>query len=113
MQTLLFTLVFNIVGFNFYLDGARNNDETPAVEYNSIEMRRALMVDSLMTRATQCLGARYQYGGTSKSGFDCSGFMNYVFSAFEIEIPRSSPEISKLGVMVEFNDLQPGDLVFF
>jgi len=113
MNTLLFTLVFNMVGFNFYFDGAQNTEETPVFDYSSVEMRRDCMVDSLMTRATACLGAKYQYGGTSKAGFDCSGFMNYVFSAFDINLPRSSSEIARLGVKVDFEDLLPGDLVFF
>jgi cell wall-associated NlpC family hydrolase len=113
MQTLLFTLVFNMVGLNFYMDGVDNIDETPVFDYSSPEMRRDCMVDSLMNRAHECIGTRYQYGGSSKAGFDCSGFMNYVYSAFGISLPRSSSEIAKLGVKVEFNDLQPGDLVFF
>jgi len=113
MNTLLFTLVFNMVGMNFYLDGVKNTDETPVFDYSSPEMRLDCRVDSMMFRATECIGVHYRYGGISKSGFDCSGFVNYVYSAFDIQLPRSSSEIAKLGEKVTLNELAPGDLVFF
>jgi cell wall-associated NlpC family hydrolase len=113
MNTLLFTLMFNMVGINFYLDGNSSPDETPSFDYNNAEIRRDCLIDSMMWRATECIGTRYPYGGNSKNGFDCSGFVNYIYSAFGISLPRSSYEIANLGEKVAFEDLQPGDLVFF
>lgn len=113
MQTLIFTLMFNLVGLNFYLDGTTNPDESTSFDYASKEMRRACMIDSMVMRATECIGIKYQYGGTSKKGFDCSGFVNYVYSAFGISLPRSSYEIANLGTKVSMDELQAGDLVFF
>ncbi len=113
MQTLLFTLLFNAIGINFNSDVISNPDEAPSFDYSSAEMRRDCLIDSVLWRATECLGTRYQYGGTSKSGFDCSGFVNYIYGAFGISLPRSSYEIANLGNKVSFEDLQPGDLVFF
>ena len=113
MQTLLFTLLFNAIGITFNTDVHSNPEEAPVFDYSSVEMRRDCLIDSVLWRAEACLGTRYQYGGTTKSGFDCSGFVNYVFSAFGISLPRSSSEIAHLGNQVSFEDLQPGDLVFF
>lgn len=59
------------------------------------------------------LGTRYRYGGCTPSGFDCSGFTNYVFNKFGIKLERVAADQAKQGVYVSRNNLQPGDLVFF
>ena len=59
-------------------------------------------------------GVKYKYGGTDKRGFDCSGFTQKVYSnAFQINLPRTTEEMSKLGNKVSKQNLLPGDLVFF
>lgn len=64
--------------------------------------------------AKQYLGYKYVSGGTSPStGFDCSGFTQYVYKHFGISINRTSKDQIKNGVAVEKSDLQPGDLVIF
>ncbi|WP_206885001.1 C40 family peptidase [Alicyclobacillus mali (ex Roth et al. 2021)] len=69
--------------------------------------------NSIIGYAEQFLGTPYVWGGESPSGFDCSGFTQYVFAHFGIQIPRTSEEQFAVGVPVSQNDLQPGDLVFF
>lgn len=59
-------------------------------------------------------GIKYKYGGTDKRGFDCSGFTQIVYrNAFQIELPRTTESIAKLGKKVSKKKLSPGDLVFF
>lgn len=59
------------------------------------------------------LGSRYRYGGTSRGGFDCSGFTRYVYSKQGVSLPHSSSQQFKHGTPVPKSQLKPGDLVFF
>lgn len=59
------------------------------------------------------LGTKYKYGGNTEKGFDCSGFTQYVFNAFGIDLPRASKGQADIGVKVAKKDLRKGDLVFF
>lgn len=71
-------------------------------------------VDSIIATAKQYLGVKYQWGGTTpQTGFDCSGYVSYVFSQNGISLPRVSRDQYTVGTQVAFADLQPGDLVFF
>lgn len=67
----------------------------------------------LVAFAKQYLGSRYVYGGSSPSGFDCSGFVMYVYKQFGVSLPHSSSAQSKKGTKVEKANLQPADIVFF
>jgi len=66
-------------------------------------------------RALDLVGIRYRRGGTlPETGFDCSGFVGYVFrEGIGLILPRTSREISHSGTVVKKSELQPGDLVFF
>jgi cell wall-associated NlpC family hydrolase len=63
--------------------------------------------------AKKYLGVRYVYGGSSPSGFDCSGFTCYVFKHFGINLNRSAYDQSFNGTKISKSQLKPGDLVFF
>lgn len=67
----------------------------------------------VVTLALRYQGAPYQYGGTSPSGFDCSGFIQYVMSEAGVAVPRTTYQQINAGVQVAQANLQPGDLVFF
>ncbi|KGK86650.1 hydrolase [Desulfosporosinus sp. HMP52] len=70
--------------------------------------------DSILSTAKQYIGVKYQWGGTSPStGFDCSGFVYYVFKQNGITLPRVSRDQYTVGSYVSFENLRPGDLVFF
>jgi cell wall-associated NlpC family hydrolase len=70
-------------------------------------------VDKVIDAARSYTGTPYKYGGTSRSGMDCSGLLCNSFRAIDVSLPRSSADQSNLGQEVKMSDLQPGDLVFF
>ena len=67
----------------------------------------------MISSARTFIGTPYKYGGTSRSGMDCSGLLINSFKAVEISLPRSSEAQSKVGTEIKLKDLEPGDLVFF
>lgn len=67
----------------------------------------------IVSKARELLGSPYKYGGTSPSGFDCSGFTYYIYKQFGIELPHSSSGQANVGVKVSKSDLQLGDIVVF
>ena len=73
----------------------------------------AAAATELETTVDKLVGVDYKYGGTTTSGFDCSGFTSYVFEKFGIDLPRRSADQASEGVKVARSDLRPGDLVFF
>lgn len=76
-------------------------------------LTRALKTQKILSTAQNYLGTPYLWGGSTPSGFDCSGFTQYVFVKNGITLPRVSRDQYNVGTTVAFNDLQPGDLVFF
>ena len=58
-------------------------------------------------------GVPYRNGGSDPSGFDCSGFVWYVFAQHGLALPRTVSELYAVGENVDQDDLEPGDLVFF
>ena len=63
--------------------------------------------------AMQYLGTPYVYGGASPSGFDCSGFVLYVYAKLGVSLPHNAAAQYGYGTPVDRSQLQPGDLVFF
>ncbi|MDD3307895.1 MAG: C40 family peptidase [Acetobacterium sp.] len=59
------------------------------------------------------MGTPYRYGGTGPGGFDCSGFVRYIFAQFDINLPHNAAAQYGNGTEVGKADLAPGDLVFF
>ena len=67
----------------------------------------------IIQKALSYKGTKYKYGGTSKSGIDCSGLMFNSFKSEHIILPRTSLAQSQQGVAVSKKNIQEGDLVFF
>lgn len=67
----------------------------------------------IVSLAQQYLGVPYVYGGSSPSGFDCSGFTMYIFAQVGVKLPHGATSQLSYGASVSRSELQPGDLVFF
>ncbi len=107
--------------------GAQNDQQRPVFPHTQtphpldwdreVGPRQALpnLADQILDRATQLVGTPYRRGGSTLAGFDCSGFVNYVFrERAGMTLPRSTREIIDLEVpVVSKNDLEPGDLLLF
>ena len=68
---------------------------------------------AVVAYAKQFLGYPYVYGGTSPSGFDCSGFVKYVYAHFGVKMNRTASAQMDNGTPVSMSQLIPGDVVFF
>ncbi len=80
----------------------------------TLESTTSSLRAQIVEYAMSYIGTRYVYGGSSPStGFDCSGFTQYVFKNFGYSLNRSSAAQTKNGTAIEKSELQPGDLVFF
>lgn len=75
---------------------------------------QALTSGNVVVAADSFRGTRYVRGGTSRSGFDCSGFVRYILShTGGVDLPRTATEQYYKGAPIPVEQLQPGDLVFF
>ncbi|WP_152394203.1 C40 family peptidase [Paenibacillus guangzhouensis] len=68
---------------------------------------------NLTNEVDKVIGTPYLWGGTTKSGFDCSGFIQYIFDKFKLDLPRTSKTQATEGTKVDQANLRAGDLVFF
>lgn len=68
---------------------------------------------AVLNYAYKFIGTPYVWGGSTPSGFDCSGFTSYVYRHFGVNLPRTSRAQAGAGVKVSYSNLQAGDLVFF
>ena len=84
-----------------------------AVNNRDTKRENKYIVNHLVENATDNIGVKYKAGGTTKSGFDCSGLVFTTFESENIKLPRSSYEQSKIGKTINIDDAQKGDLIFF
>jgi cell wall-associated NlpC family hydrolase len=80
---------------------------------DSLVFVECTMQDSIIDYADNFLGIRYRYGGKSKKGFDCTGFVQTVFERFGYTTPRSSSAIRTVGKEIKRDLAQAGDIIYF
>lgn len=68
---------------------------------------------NVVSFAESLIGVPYVYGGTTPSGFDCSGFVQYVYSHFGVNLPRTTTQQENCGTQIPVSQAQPGDLYFW
>ncbi|MFE8096080.1 C40 family peptidase [Bacillus toyonensis] len=69
---------------------------------------------NVIAEAKKFLGLPYVWGGTTPSGFDCSGYMQYIFkNVAGVKLPRVAREQQNAGVQIPVSEVQPGDLIFW
>ncbi|MBJ6363011.1 C40 family peptidase [Paenibacillus sp. GCM10012307] len=73
----------------------------------------AIEAPKLSESIDQVVGTPYKWGGTTTEGFDCSGFILYIFNQYDVQLPRTSKTQAETGTKLEKDELRPGDLVFF
>ena len=88
---------------------------TDAEAPSSITAKVSEKVQEVLLNALSLTGIQYKYGGNSpETGFDCSGFVRYVFKqALNLSLPHNARAMSQIGTQVAQSQLKPGDLVFF
>ncbi|WP_207431066.1 C40 family peptidase [Sabulibacter ruber] len=100
----------------FHDDTTARKDSTSAQEAASLgvlEGNYATKADSIVAFALQRYGIDYEYGGVTEEGFDCSGFITYVYNHFGEKLPHGSSEQAKLGESVSMQEARKGDLIIF
>jgi cell wall-associated NlpC family hydrolase len=84
-----------------------------SVVNNAKQANTQITGDMLVTYASKFLGIPYLWGGTTPFGFDCSGYVQYVYKNFGIDLPRVTMDQVNVGTAVNINNLQKGDLIYF
>lgn len=93
---------------------ARSKPTTPPAPPIGVESPGVTISEyDVVGTALNLRGAPYKNGGTDPSGFDCSGFTQYVFAKYGVSLPREVRDQFKTGAPVNREALEPGDLIFF
>jgi LysM repeat protein len=79
----------------------------------AVNIKKNYLNKKIVKVAFKYKGVPYVWGGTTRSGMDCSGFTQHVFEKLGIDLPRTAREQSRLGKYVPKDKLKPGDLLFF
>ena len=75
--------------------------------------KRKELINKIIKNGLSRIGTPYIYGGTTERGFDCSGFVQYAFKKFNINVPRSSTELAEVGKKVKLRETRKGDILIF
>jgi len=68
--------------------------------------------NAVLEVAARYIGTPYVYGGSTPDGFDCSGFVSYVYAQLGVSLPRTDTAIKAAGTIISRADAQPGDLIW-
>lgn len=88
-------------------------DKSTATNRGTTSTVTSTKASAVISTAKSFMGVPYVWGGTTPSGFDCSGYIQYVLGKNGISVPRTAAEQYKVGTSVSKSNLRTGDLVFF
>src|SRR5215203_2658797 len=95
------------------VDSIRNYDTISLIPSRTVDTKK-VAPGALVNFAETLVGTPYKYASTNpKVGFDCSGFITYVFNHFGINVPRSSIDFTDVGKTINVVNAKRGDLVLF
>jgi cell wall-associated NlpC family hydrolase len=109
---IFFTLAVFFIGYSVY-------DKNKAVTATKLTVatipatHSGTLNDSIVAYGMKFLGTPYVSAGCSVDGFDCSGFVYFVYRHFKIDVPRSSAAFEHVGTTIPIEDVQKGDLLLF
>ena len=111
--------LFVILSLSNFASKANFNGDSPTKKASisatkePIEESYLELANDIQRYAKKFIGTRYKSGGKAAKGFDCSGFVGYVFKKFGMKLGACSTEMFRLGYDVETNEALAGDLIFF
>ncbi|WP_060872793.1 C40 family peptidase [Myroides odoratus] len=94
-------------------DAIRNELDALLEEMSTSKSVSEEVSDLVLNAAFDFEGVRYRFGGTTRSGLDCSGLVMNAFNDTSINLPRNSSAMAQVGDKISKNDAQKGDLIFF
>jgi cell wall-associated NlpC family hydrolase len=94
-------------------DAAEVAPESAAIRTDAGPVPPAAPSNPIVDAALELRGTPYRNGGSDRSGFDCSGFTQFVFARFDVPLPREVRDQYRAGHEVSRRKSRPGDLVFF
>ena len=103
-----------ILFFSCSTSNSSKNHNNKEVLVQEKDISKDNIRERIINNSKYLLGAKYRYGGKNpKSGFDCSGFVYYIYKNEGIYLPGSSKSQSKIGKLIDLKKCKPGDLVYF
>lgn len=112
-MTKFFSCIFLIFTTSSLFSQNFGLTDSISIETHYEVKKKSEKADAIISYAKTFLGVPYRYGGSTPSGFDCSGFINYIFGNFGFSIARTSFGIADLGETISLANIKPGDLMFF
>ena len=107
-------LIVSTVIFKVFPKFAISNSKNKLVTTENLaSVPNIPLKDSIVNFGMKFLGTPYVTAGCSKEGFDCSGFVYFVFQHFKIKVPRSSVEYYNFGKEISIESVQKGDVLLF
>lgn len=104
VRTFLLTIIA-MVGFSIAVTSATMTHADAAV--------MASKTNRVVSMSRQFIGTRYIWGGTTPRGFDCSGYVQFLYRRAGINLPRTSQQQARVVKRINVRDARPGDLVFW